>query len=757
MKRPLMFLACLLLTEIVLFSRFYHPSYNQDHIVSHIRSGEVHEPLICQGWIADSPKENETGAVKLFIKLDGCKDGEVLRPFTGNVQLTVVNQRTSVPAYQRTRYGDTIRFRSKLREPVDFKNPGSFKYKRYCRTHDIDVLGYVNDTRWVTKIGDSRGNPVRRWVEGVRTKIDSSLVGIKDKEVRGIARALVIGERGGVSEEIGDNFRKSGVSHLLVISGLHVGFAAIVLFFIFKLFFVRIPGLARKTNILKYAAVCTIVGVWLYAYLTGAATSTVRASIMITVYLAGILLDKRQDLFTTLSLAALIIVAMSPLAVFDVSFQLSFVAVMGIAMIYPALSELIKWKNYIIQIFLISLSATIAITPLVAFYFHYSSVAGIFVNMLAVPWVGFVVTPVSLIIALLGSISGTLAHPFVLLLGYLIWPLMKFVELAAQISSNILISFTPPKMAVIMFYHALIFLIYRKHLRFARYVIGLFVFLMIGSLAVQHGWFRQEKLEVIFLDVGQGASVVVRFPDDKVMVVDAGGSKSETFDIGKMVVAPYLWHEGINRVDWLVATHPHPDHFGGLSFLAEAFRPAAFYWNGIVTDEGEYWNRFIGKINNLKIPVEILKEGDKRLEDGVAIDFLSPPEIVPKKWNTNNTSIVTKITYNDISFLLTGDIEREAEMFLIATSNRQLATVLQVPHHASKTSSTLPFLSAVRPQYAVAQMGENNSYGFPHKKTLENYQAIGATLYRTDQNGAVSFSTDGETLKVFPFTNKIQN
>ena len=351
--------------------------------------------------------------------------------------------------------------------------------------------------------------------------------------------------------------------------------------------------------------------------------------------------------------------------------------------------------------------------------------------------------------------------------------MMKAAELAASVSRPFTIALTPPKLAVLMFYHVAIFTVLRRYLRFAYVAIIVCSAVLITSIVIQRGWFAASKLQVTFLDVGQGSSVVVRFPDNKVMLVDGGGSQSNAFDIGKFVVAPYLWHEGISRVDWLVNTHAHPDHFKGLGFIAEEFSPAKFIWNGVPPEEAEQsdWAAFMARIDTANTVVQAFrpdaliranalsyKVGPTKVlsnDNDVFVGFLSPPENIPQDWNMNDTSLVTKIVYGGTSFLLTGDIEAKAEEQLLndklVTAYGSRFTVFQVPHHGSSTSTTPEFLEAVRPEYAVIQCGEKNRYGFPNAGVLERLTKVGAKIYRTDVSGAVTFKTDGRTLKVTTF------
>jgi competence protein ComEC len=751
-----MVVTCLLITLIIVASKFYNSEYPENHIVNFIRSG-FSQQHICEGWIDSSPKSLEEGnIIKLTVFIDGCKDGEKLKPLDGRIQLSINIEKTKLEF--EPRYGTVIRFQTHLHEPVDFKNPGGFKYKRHLQSLGITATGFIDDPNWAVKIGVIQSHKLRRLIESWRVKIAEGLNSISDAEIRSLALALTTGDGSKISEGTKDDFRKSGLMHLLVISGLNVGFVALTLFFALKKILAQIPGLAARINIFKPIAAVSIAAIWFYAYITGAEVSVMRAAIMATVYLVGIIFDRRPDIFTSLAVAALIILADSPLAIYDISFQLSFVAVLSIVIIYPRLTEKFAWLNakpnetifikfrrYVLQTAAVSIAATIGVTPLLLFYFHNSSLIGILANIAAVPWAGFVVTPASFIISLIAIASTSLAHTPSIIFGYLIVPILKIASVAASFSAPSMIAFTPPKLSVLMFYHIAIFISLRKYLKRANIAVGLCSVVLIVSIILQYKWFFSKKMEVTFLDVGQGSSVVVRFPNNKIMIYDGGGSAKSDFDIGQFVIAPYLWQQGISKVDWLVVSHPHSDHFKGFGFLAERFSPKALYWTGVLPKEEndvEEWSKFIARIDKTRLPI-------KTTLDIPNVEILNPPAIIPEEWETNDQSIVLKIADGGMSFLLTGDIEASAENAMADYFGAQLkSSILEVPHHGSSTSTTNRFLSLVAPEYAVIQAGEKNRYGFPHKDILTRLNTAGAVIYRTDLHGAVKFATDGKKLEV---------
>jgi competence protein ComEC len=270
------------------------------------------------------------------------------------------------------------------------------------------------------------------------------------------------------------------------------------------------------------------------------------------------------------------------------------------------------------------------------------------------------------------------------------------------------------------------------------------------------------RLEVKFLDVGQGDSIVVRFPNGHVTLVDGGGIKGSDFDVGRNIVAPALLRMGIHRVDDMILTHPHHDHYKGLAYIAEKFRPDVLYTNGQAAPEDEIteWEDFLVRLKGADVPLRsvigtgggssslTVEEGGARLE----LFSLRPKDI--SLLDPNDGSLVIKITYKDRSIVLTGDLMDMGERMLLEARPDLSGDVLKVAHHGSETSTSSLLIEAVRPKIAVISVGENNQYGMPDEVVLKGLKNAGAEVYRTDLDGAVTISTDGKTVDVDTFVPK---
>jgi competence protein ComEC len=274
--------------------------------------------------------------------------------------------------------------------------------------------------------------------------------------------------------------------------------------------------------------------------------------------------------------------------------------------------------------------------------------------------------------------------------------------------------------------------------------------------------FRSVKslLRVTFLDVSQGNSAVIELPGDKVMLIDGGGFPGTSFDMGKYVLAPYLWHRRITRLDTMVLSHPHPDHYQGLGFVAAHF-PIKQFWHSNVSGKDPKIPGLMTTLVDKKVvllsprnlaPSQNLSGVDVEVLHPSA-DFIGDSRALTDK-ELNNLSLVIRLTYKDVSFLFPGDIQRETEYELTRLPHLEPVDVLLVPHHGSRTSSSIPFLQRLRPQIAIFSVGFNNRFHLPANKISQRYDALGIRTYRTDRHGAITVTTDGHKIEVETFINE---
>jgi len=701
------------------------------------------------------PPEPLPDKTRLYVRGERILSGEKPAAVSGNILLTVRDKKTDL------RYGDRVRFITKLYQPRPATNPGSFDYRRFLSFQDIWVTGYVNQAVEVVRMAEGQGNPFFHFVERGREKIRTFLDRNAPPEYGGIMKALVLGERGDISKELNEKFIVSGVNHILSISGLHVALVA-AFFFGLTRFLVRLfPPLLLRFNLNKASALVAIFPVIFYTFIAGLGVAAVRSSIMALSFLLVLLLDRPKNLYDAFFLAAFLILVAAPAALFDISFQLSFLAVFAMLYLVPRFLEIAaplkKWADeqswakrkiaaYVGASLLTSAAAILGTGPLVGLYFNRISVVGFLANLLLVPLMGLGSTLLSLLTALLVFISSPLA---LILTDVNVMLLRLSVALVDFFSRWPLASYriaTPSWTEIFLFYGAIVGASNLKRRPKAIYLLAVLMGIFI-VVQVYDPWSRgkADRLEVTFLDVGQGDAAVVHFPGGKVMVIDAGGTPDGSFDPGERIVAPYLWQRKIKRIDFLVNTHYHPDHLQGLFFLLENFEVDRVWVNGDRETDFSAAERFLLSAGDR---VRAVSREDRAVEIGGArLEFLHPPRAQRDFWG-NSASLVLRLTYGPDGFLFCGDIEGLAEEEILKRNSDLTSTVLKAPHHGSKTSNSVKFVESTRPKFVVFTVRAGGRSRLPNPEVLERYESIGAKILRTDRDGAIFFETNGKDFQV---------
>ena len=471
----------------------------------------------------------------------------------------------------------------------------------------------------------------------------------------------------------------------------------------------------------------------------------------------------------------------------------------------------------ILAFFLVSFFAICGTLPLVMFYFNQISVIGLLANFVVVPVVGFVVIPCGLLALFIYPISSQIAYGCVKICIYTLDHVLDVIKFLADLPFAAFKTITPSVFEIVCYYilgWVLLNVITAKlnpadpygvlrsrsdpaasparmlraekrrrlHPFFSAVAIptrditawlrikkgAILGILLILAFAGDAGYwlyqrFWQQNLRVTYIDVGQGNAALLELPGGYTALIDGGGfSDNNVFDMGARVIAPFLWRKKIRTIDTLVLTHPNSDHLNGLIFIAQHFNVKAIWTNGESRTTRGY-KRFKKIIVQKQLNLPDFKHMPrKQLINGVEFFFMHPPadfldEKTGQKWRgTNNNSLVLKVSFRDISFLFPGDITVEAEKELVGLSGVDLACdVLLVPHHGSRSSSSRLFLASVQPDIAVISAGWKNRFRFPHSTVLEIYKKSGCRILRTDQDGAITFTTDGRHLRSRSFFSQV--
>ncbi len=710
--------------------------------------------------IVTAPPEHFPDRSRFILQVKSLTRQQVRRPATGSIRVTVKGE---VGTLDR---GDMVACLARLKEIRNFNNPGGFDYERYMRFKGVSATAFIAHPALIADLGPTRRGWWSPWVDHSRRAIIRFIESVPPSDARGILKAVVVGDRHEISAQNRRLFSRVGISHLLAISGLHVGIVATFSFWIFRALLARSRKMLMAAWVTRGAALLSIVPVIIYGLLAGMSPSTQRAVVMVTTFLLATLLERQGDKFNTLAVAALVILLIDPTALFQVSFQLSFSAVFAILYMLDRLT----WASYLRSapstlrkkmglLLLVSAAAILGTLPVSLYYFNETSLVGLISNAVMVPVLTFLVVPLGLMVVLFLPLMESLA---LFLLNGAIFVVSGCLDLAAlfaRIPFAATKTVTPSLLEIGLYYLLLGCLLNLRRRRWIRGVLAVTVLVALLDIGF---WYRQRfcrsDLQATFIDVGQGSALLLELPKGHCMLVDGGGFYGNLFDVGERVVAPFLWRKKIATVETLVLSHPNADHLNGLLFIARHFNVQEIWSNQEPTQYPAHVRlKEILKDENIR-SVGLHGGGPPREIDGVRFTPLSPPVgFMDKKarqpWRTvNNNSVVMKVCFGHTSFLLCGDIEAEAERELVQTSCDRLASdVLLVPHHGSKTSSTPQFLDCVHPSVAVITAGWKNVFGFPHDRIVAAYRDLGCQTLRTDHNGAIRIRTDGTDTTIETF------
>ena len=731
-------------------------------------------PIYVEGMIAEEPLFYDDHSAYV-LQADRVELAEGRRRVAGKVLVKVYGGEQEF-----YRYGERLRLRGTIVEPPGRRVPGGFDYAFYLRSQGIDGLLYPKALQ-ISSLGD--GDPGR--LPAAAMALRSRLVDVIDDHLPSPAAELLtgilFGQRSRLPEEVQENFRSSGVGHLLAVSGLHVGLVAALILGLWRLL-----GLRGKLPLFM-----AIILVFAYAYLTGLRPSALRAAIMISFTLGALLLERERDLPTAVALAALITLALNPLHLFSIGFQLSYTATLSIIYLQPPLAAAalkLKLPKFIRPLLTVTLAAQIGVLPLCAYYFHHVPVGALLFNIVLLPLMSPLVA-----LGLGGALAGLIwpaAAPLILLPCRLLLELVLAVTALSRHPLFYRPVYPPGALALVLIYGfmaaaaALFYLsrrrrdgeketaplsgmepvgpgpksspllpawiqrpLFRKITLFA--LMGVTLLLIWGFILIPAA---PSGLTVTFLDVGQGAAALVEAPRGVKIIIDGGGDpphKGDPGNTGEMVLLPYLRREGVRRIDLAVISHPHEDHFGGFLPLVEEI-PIKMLLLSPAEGESPYYLELMERAAARGIPLERVSAGCCwGSSSGLLIETLGPPAEPFSGTNSdlNNSSLVIRLGYGAVRFLFCGDIEDDGARALLGQGSDLGAQVLLIPHHGGFMELLPELLRAVQPQYAVISVGKN-SFGHPRPETLAALEEAGVTVLRTDLQGSVIFQTGGDSLRV---------
>jgi len=675
-------------------------------------------------------------------------------------------------AWPRLQPGVRVQFRTRLVPPAPAWQPGQFDFRSLWLARGVIARGTIGRPGALVVLATqvpmwAIGSQLARLRQALNAQVDRAL----PEDAAALTRAMVLGDQTDVSRELRAPFDGAGTGHLLSVSGLHVGAFAALLFALCNVLSRRSEWLSRRIAPRRLAALCAAPSGVLFALVAGGSPPALRAGIMSLAICIGIALWRERATSSALGLAALLLLGLSPAAVDDVSFVLSFGA--AAAMIYgaPRLLELAVGQTVRdpddprVQL-AAALSATLAAglisMPLGALYFGRLAPYSVLANLVVVPASAFGL-PVAISSVLAGCtlapIGGALGWLGGQLIGVGAAIVLALRDLSGFFSAwpGALIDVRPPSVLAVglLLVGGALLIARRRGWRWRG--TGLVALLAGAALALAPGWHSGHRLRLYFLPVGQGDATLVVTPAGRAVLVDAAGTARSERDPGLEVVLPALHELGIDRLAAVVISHPDFDHYGGLRSVVAAGCPAEV-WATDLVDADPAWSELQTAFDRCGSVRRRFDRDRRSVElDGVVFEVLHPlveASSAAAHWpefNKNDNSLVLRIRHGERSFMLPGDLSELGEASLLDAGALSPVDVLKCGHHGSARSSSAAWLQALRPRHAVVAAGYANRFGHPALAVLERLAAVDARVWRTDRHGRIEVSSDGVDLVVTPF------
>lgn len=627
------------------------------------------------------------------------------------------------------KYGDSLYIEGEFKQPEEARNYKGYNYKQYLKTKKI--IGTV-ELEKAKILKSSNGS----FIHNIQKYIKDTINGTLTDEEGNLLLAILLGDKDKLSEDIQESFKTSNLSHMLAVSGAHVSYIILGLTYVLQ------NSIIGKKN----GKIVCIIFLLAFMAITNFTPSVTRACIMAILTLLSSIIYRKSDVYTNISVAALITLIFNPYSLLDLGFQLSYGGTIGIIIFIKRIQEKksnSKVINYIKQMALVSIYANIIIIPIMMYHFNTVSFTFIISNIMASPILGIIV-----ITGFLFIITSITVKPLTRLIAIFIKPILSILIKISQICSklpfsNILVV-TPYMFNVISYYAIILYCIKSKKNNKCKIIICLLIVLILINFII---YIFPQKLRIFFIDVGQGDSTLIITPDKKTVLIDGGGSDS--FDVGEKVLLPYLLDRRILKVDYVLISHFDTDHATGVAQILGKIDVSSIILTRQL-EENDIYRHILSIAKEKKIKLIYVKEGDVLKIGGIKISIIHPENKLMINNPMNNNSIVCKVEYNSFSMLLTGDIEMEAEELILRKNINLKADVLKVAHHGSKTSTTGEFLKAINPKVALIGVGKNNNFGHPSNEVIQRLKENGTRIYRTDENGEISITVNkkGRIIKI---------
>lgn len=702
-------------------------------------------PLEIEGRLISDASLTDAGA-SLRLQVERVSAGGCLEPARGGVALTVLGT-LATDEIDRWRAGRLVRTSATLHRPAKYLDEGIPDLERLMARRGIALVGTIKSAALVRIVENA--SPIDESASAIRVAVRRAInraVGVHDPQSAAIAIAILIGDRGGLDPLAEQRLQEAGTYHVIAISGGNIAILAGLVLGV--LWVVRVRG--------SWAAGMAIALLSAYAYVAGGGPSVIRATIMAAIYLSLRLIDQKTAPLHAISITLVAVLIASPLTVADVGLWLTFGATAAIiagAAVVPLPAR--PWLRAPAAMCLASFAAEVALIPIAAFVFQRITIAGLVVNLAAIPamaaaQVAAMITAAAdaLHVTAIADIAGWITHLGVRAL----LDSARLVDVAPWLTWRV----PSPHVIIIAAYYAFLVaaLLLTRWIKPAMVTATLLLWIVIAppTLARQFG---DGDLHVTMMDVGQGDALLVTLPNGRTLMVDTGGvSIHGEFDIGNRVLGPALRSRGIARIDYLAITHGDPDHIGGAASIVRDFAPREI-WYGTYVNNHEPSMLLQSLAVQKRAAWRWLQAGDRLELGGVELRVHHPG---PVDWQRqkvrNDDSLVIELRYRQVSVVLTGDVGRDVEQSLLPTLDLLPIVVLKSPHHGSGTSSSHEFIEHLKPRVVLISCGRGNPYGHPTAPVLARYAESGSHVFRTDLDGQIDLKTNGLSMQITTFNGR---
>lgn len=701
---------------------FYAAWFAQQRLANYLPTEWQGKDIALVGVVAEMPRLHQRGQRFRF---------DVERVLTPNVTVppyimltTYQSARQQMPTLHA---GERWQLTVRLKQPHGSINPHGFDFEVWMLENNLRASGYIHPKGTNQRL-DERVKSPAYLIESVREKVRASFQKtLADAPYAGVLKALAIGDQNSIPSGQWQIFTRTGVNHLMSISGLHITMLAGMAFALSYWLWRRSVWLSHKVPARKVAVVSGLLVALAYALFAGFGVPAQRTVYMLATIAASLWLSRSIAPSQLLCAALLVVVLIDPWAVLSPGFWLSFGAV---AIIFYSTSHRLRRSSWLLEYGRVQWAISIGLIPLLLALFQQISLVSPIANAFAIPLVSLVVVP----LALLGAL---LPFDWILHLAHQVMALcMAALEWLNSLPQAVWLQHAPPAWSIILGMTGVLWLLLPRGFP-ARWLGCVLLLPMFFVIPVSP---PTGALRLVIFDVGQGLSVLAQ-TRNHALLYDSGPDFSGEADSGNRILVPSLRAQGIAHLDELMLTHDDSDHTGGAQSILQTM-PVNWLSSSLASDHA-----LLKLVSNTRRCMD----GQTWHWDGIFFEVLHPSQqsYADEKIRDNERGCVLKISSGKNSILLAADIEKKSEWRLLQQYADKLpATLLVVPHHGSKTSSTPQFVEAVRPRYAVFAVGNRNRYGHPKQEVVERYRAIGSELLRSDEDGAIVVNMDEEIFRV---------